>query len=505
MDKDIRVLFVEDEEQDVILVVRELERGGFKVKSRRVDTAESMIASLKEDKFDIIISDHTMPGFSAPAALEVLQQSGIDVPFIIVSGTLKTQTAVEIMRSGAHDYVDKADLSRLVAIIEREMIEAERQQAEQAALNMSQERFRILANTATDWLYWVSPENTLVYVSPSVFEITGYRSEEVTNDNGFWERIIHPGDKECFLKHQAEYMTPPMVNRSCEVEFRIIHKDGTVRYMSHKCGPIIDEYNNLLGRRVSNRDISRRKLIESELEQKTAEAIASEQKARVYFDFLAHDIANILSPMIVYADIIKLNPNDQAEVQKFITKTYEQVRRAAALIRNLRRLEAIDKLHPNEVDTIDIRTLFSAIEDNIRCAFPNKVIEISYDIPDVESMVVRGGEWMQDVFHSIYDNAVRYSIRSPVRLDIKASMQKKDKEDYWQIEVCDNGPGISIDLRNLYSNGIHSEQGFKGVASSMPFCITFIKCIGGEMLIGDRISGDPKQGTKITVRLPRGE
>ena len=506
MKKEIRILFIEDSEEDVILTVRELERGGFKVTSKRVETAESMTASLNEDKFDIIFLDHTMPHFSAPAALQILKQSEIDLPFIIVSGTLSTQKAVDLMRGGAQDYVDKGDFSRLVAIVEREMREAEKRRAELDSLIMSKEYFRILADTATDWIYWLGPRNELIYVSPSVYEVTGYRQEEFTSDHGLTTSIIHPGDKEQFLRHQTEYTTLPALYHSCEVEFRILRKDGTVRWISHKCGPIIDENNNSLGRHISNRDISRRKLAESELEQKTAEAIASEQKARIYFDFLAHDIANILTPMMVYADIIKLKPNDPAEVLNFITKTHEQVKRAAALIGNLRRLEAVDKLHPNEMDTMDLRTLFSALEDNIRSAFPNKVIEISYDIPDAESMVVRGGEWMQDVFRYIYDNAVRYSIDSPVKLDIKASMQQESKKTYWQIEVCDNGPGISDNLKNHLSIGIvNSNKSFSGVASSIPFCASFIRSIGGEMHIEDRISGDRKQGTKVTIRLLRGE
>jgi two-component system cell cycle sensor histidine kinase/response regulator CckA len=506
MNKNIQVLFVEDSEEDVILLAKELERGGFKVTSKRVDTPESMVASLKEDKFDIILSDHTMPRFSAPAALQVLEQSGIDLPFVIVSGTLKTQTAVDIMRTGAKDYVDKGDLSRLVAIVEREIREAERRRTEEANFIISQQRFQTLANTSTDWVYWLSPDKEIVYISPSVFDITGYRPEEFRSNHDLFESIVHPGDKECFIKHQAEYTIPPMGNFNCEIEFRIIHKDGTVRWVSHKCGPITHENNNFLGRRISNRDITRRKLIESELEQKTAEAIASEQKATIYFDFLAHDMANILSPMMIYADIIKLKPDNAEEILKFINKTLEQVRRAAVLISNLRRLESIDKLHPNEMDVIDLRTLFSALEDNIRGDFPDKVIEISYDLPDVGSMAVKGGEWMQKVFHDIYDNAVRYSVNSPVNLYIKATMQQDGKERYWQIEISDNGPGIPNNLKKYYSNSIiDSVDGFKGVASSMPFCISFIRCIGGEMRIEDRIPGDPKQGTKITIRLLRGE
>jgi len=503
MDKAVRVLFVEDEEKDVALSVRELERGGFKVTSKRVDSAESMIASLNEGGFDIILSDHTMPRFSAPAALEILKQSGIKLPFIIVSGTLRAEVAVAIMRNGAQDYVDKGDLSRLAAIVERELLESEKRRNERELLNVSntllKEAYHLAHIGGWDWLM----ENDTVIWTEELYEIAGRDISLPAPTYAEQQRIYTPASWEKLVRAVKNALTS---GETYNLELELVLPDGSIRWTNAIGGVKRDAGGKILGLHGTLQDINDRKHIESELEQKTAEAIASEQKAMIYFDFLAHDMANILSPMMIYADIIKLKPNDPAEVLKFINKTHEQVKRAAALIYNLRRLESVDKLHPNEIDVIDLRTLFSAMDDNIRSAFPNKAIEMSYDIPDVESMAVKGGEWMQQVFHCIYDNAVRHSVNSTVKLDIKASMQQEGKQDYWLIEVSDNGPGISNKLKKHYSASIvNSKEGFKGVASSIPFCISFMRCIGGEMLIGDRIDGDPTQGTKITIRLPRGE
>ena len=121
----LRVLFVEDSQPDAVLLTRALERGGFQPVCERVDTAEAMQAALNKGSWDLILADHSMPTFSAPEALELLTKKLIDIPFIIVSGHIDEETAVAAMRMGAHDYIMKDRLARLVPAVERELREAE--------------------------------------------------------------------------------------------------------------------------------------------------------------------------------------------------------------------------------------------------------------------------------------------------------------------------------------------------------------------------------------------
>jgi signal transduction histidine kinase/CheY-like chemotaxis protein len=120
----LRVLLVEDNEFDAELVIREIERSGYAPVWERVDTRDAMMAALAERRWDFIIADHNMPHFSAPAALAALHESGLDVPFIIVSGSIEEDTAVAAMRAGAHDYVTKGRLARLGPAVQRELREA---------------------------------------------------------------------------------------------------------------------------------------------------------------------------------------------------------------------------------------------------------------------------------------------------------------------------------------------------------------------------------------------
>jgi two-component system, cell cycle sensor histidine kinase and response regulator CckA len=129
----LSVLIVEDSETDAALIARELRKGGFDPVSERVETAEAMTSALDGGTWDVIVSDYTMPRFSAPAAYLLLKEKGIDLPFIIVSGTVGEETAVAAMRLGVQDYLVKGNLARLVPAIERELREAGERQARRRA------------------------------------------------------------------------------------------------------------------------------------------------------------------------------------------------------------------------------------------------------------------------------------------------------------------------------------------------------------------------------------
>ncbi len=120
----LRVLIVEDNEDDAMLIARTLEQEGYDLTWERVDTPEAMSEALDSQEWDSVISDYVMPQFSGLDALNLFQDRGLDMPFIIVSGTIGEDIAVEAMRAGAHDYVMKGNLVRLGVAVRRELQEA---------------------------------------------------------------------------------------------------------------------------------------------------------------------------------------------------------------------------------------------------------------------------------------------------------------------------------------------------------------------------------------------
>lgn len=126
----LRVLIIEDSQVDAFLLERALQRGGFHPVCQRVETPESMSDALRRHRWDLILADHSMPRFSAPEALAMVKARDLDIPFIIVSGHIEEETAVSAMKSGAHDYIMKDRLARLVPAVERELREAEVRRAQ---------------------------------------------------------------------------------------------------------------------------------------------------------------------------------------------------------------------------------------------------------------------------------------------------------------------------------------------------------------------------------------
>ena len=133
MSTPLRVLIVEDQEDDAALMLRELRRAQFEPESERVETEQELRDALEKGGWDIVLSDHGLPRFNSLQALNMLHESGLDLPFIIVSGSIGEDLAVAAMKSGAHDYIMKNNLARLGPAVEREMREAETRRARRTA------------------------------------------------------------------------------------------------------------------------------------------------------------------------------------------------------------------------------------------------------------------------------------------------------------------------------------------------------------------------------------
>jgi PAS domain S-box-containing protein len=157
----LRALIVEDSENDTRLLLGDLERSKYEIAHERVETAEALVAALDREKWDILFCDFTMPKFSGLKALEIVRERNIDLPFIFVSGTLGEEVAVRAMKLGAHDYVMKGNLARLIPAMERELREADvrlqRRNAEED-MRTSEYKYRQLFESLGDAAFLIDRE-----------------------------------------------------------------------------------------------------------------------------------------------------------------------------------------------------------------------------------------------------------------------------------------------------------------------------------------------------------
>lgn len=225
--KPLRVLMVEDSEDDALLLIRELKKGDYDPEYGRVETAEAMRTALREKSWDVILCDYRLPQFNGPMAIALLKESGIDIPLIIVSGAIGEETAADCMRCGAHDYVMKGNLSRLVPAVERELKEAEsraQRRRAQEELRESEERYRELVRYAPAGIYEVDYEaNRFISVNDIICEYTGYTRDELLTTNLF--NILTKGSRKLMLARLEKLMAGENIEPT--VEYRIRKKDGT--------------------------------------------------------------------------------------------------------------------------------------------------------------------------------------------------------------------------------------------------------------------------------------
>jgi putative nucleotidyltransferase with HDIG domain/PAS domain S-box-containing protein len=200
---DLNVLIVEDSEDDAELIIRELRRGGYNPRTLRVDTKSALIDALKNQKWDLILSDFALPGFTGAGALALWKEFDLDIPFIVVSGTIGEETAVTMMKAGASDYLMKQNMARLNAAIERELRETQvRRQQRQAekSLRDSELRFSLFMNYYPGLVLIQDVEGKIVYANQRFREIFPGREwlGEIARDHlpEDWADLLTLGDRQ---------------------------------------------------------------------------------------------------------------------------------------------------------------------------------------------------------------------------------------------------------------------------------------------------------------------
>jgi PAS domain S-box-containing protein len=221
----VRLLIVEDNADDALVMLQELRRHGTSVLDRRVQTAAEMRDALATQTWDAILADYSLPSFSAPAALAILKESGRDLPFIIVTGSLGEEVAAECMRAGAHDFICKANLSRLAPALEREIRDGEIRRSHssaQAERESIYRRFRALVENLPTAIGLLAADGTISYDSPALSRILGYGCDELTGTCAF--DLMHPDDREAVVAAVGRSVDAP--GDTGFIEHRCRHKDG---------------------------------------------------------------------------------------------------------------------------------------------------------------------------------------------------------------------------------------------------------------------------------------
>ncbi|HEY2515500.1 MAG TPA: response regulator, partial [Polyangiaceae bacterium] len=213
----LHVLVVEDNADDAELLARELGRGPYEITWERVETPEAMAEALDRKRWDIVVSDYAMPRFSAPAALALLQASGFEVPFMVVSGTIGEETAVHALKSGANDFLVKGKLARLLPAIDRELREGRGREARreaERALRTSELRFRRLAESGVVGIVVGEESGKLAFANDTFLKLVERSHEELASGCVRWSDLLAPERQE-----DAPHRRLPAASEPWETEY----------------------------------------------------------------------------------------------------------------------------------------------------------------------------------------------------------------------------------------------------------------------------------------------
>ena len=287
----LRVLMVEDSEDDALLIIRELKKGSYAPEYERVETASAMLTALKDKTWDIILSDYKMPHFSGTKAIAVLKETNIDIPVIIVSGTIGEETAIECMRLGAHDYIMKNNLSRLCPAIARELEEAtsrsKRKQAEEA-LRQSEERYRTILDEMEDGYFEVDLAGNFTFVNDADCRLLGHSREELIGAS--FKGHLNEEDFDILYNAFGRIYSTGKPERG--ISYRAIRKDGITGFAEVAGFPLQNQKGEIIGFRGIAQDITDRKRLEEALRE-------SEKKYRLLADNI-DDVIFILDMNLNY-------------------------------------------------------------------------------------------------------------------------------------------------------------------------------------------------------------
>jgi response regulator RpfG family c-di-GMP phosphodiesterase len=316
--KSLRILLIEDSDDDAQLMLRELRRLGYEVKPRRIETSEELRSALTAQEWDLVLCDYSLPHLNPPQALEIIKSAGLDLPFIIVSGTIGEESAISALKAGAHDFIIKGKYARLGPAIERELGEAvvrrQRRQAE-AALR---EKEQLLSEAQRighigSWNYDLTTGS--LQFSDEMYRLLDILPQNFDHSIEAFLNLIYPEDRPPAEAWVNQFRAGRQVR---ELDIRILRRAGELRYLQCRGAIAFNEAghpNRFMG---TAQDISERKLSELQIRQQVArltalriidQAITSSFDMRFTLDIVLAQVVNQLQ--VDAADILLLDATGQ--------------------------------------------------------------------------------------------------------------------------------------------------------------------------------------------------
>ena len=500
----LRLLLVEDSDDDAELTLRELKRSGFDVSCTRVETVQALTNALA-DTFDIVLCDYTMPTLDAPAALALVRKQSADVPFIVVSGTIGEETAVEVMRSGANDYLLKGNLTRLGPAVRRELqagrARADRRRHDEAR-QQAEASFRLIIESSPD-LVIVHRDGKVVYANPKTLERLGYDStiagEPLTSI------VLAPDAR---AARASESSNPPPTHESerpTPIEQRWKRQDGTVIAVEVVRGPVVFEGEP--AKLLMARDLTERNQIAAamiEMDRMAAIGILAAGVGHEINNPLAYVLANLEFVTGELEMLIGELPAEAAlrlearitDLSQALADTNHGAERVRAIVQDLRTFSRGDD---DNLTSIDVRQI---LDSSLRMAAVTirqkaTIVKEYGEVPPVIANESRLGQ----LFLNLVVNAAQ-AVPDGAPAANRIVVGVRLEEPMVTVSIADTGIGIPQDvLPRIFDPFFTTKPVGQGTGLGLSICRRIVVQLGGDIAV----ESVPGAGTRFTVRIPRAD
>jgi PAS domain S-box-containing protein len=508
MNRDLRLLVVEDSETDASLVVRELQRGGYEVSFERVETASAMRAAMKHDAWDLIISDCGMPSFNALTALSIARTGGSDVPFIVLSGTLDEDDAVEVLRAGANDFLTKQRMVRLLPAVERELRErAVREEGRQSQrrIKVTEERFRTLLESAPDGMVIVGSDGRIAFVNNQTETLFGYTHEELVGQR---IEVLVPERLRASLeaKRASFFDAEGSLSTGEGLDLMALRKNGSEFPVEIRLSPARTAEGDLVTAAI--RDVTARKEAERALRDTEAQLRHAQKMEAVgtLAGGVAHDFNNVLSVILSYTGFLKdaLDPADPMRVD--VDEIGKAAERAASLTRQLLAFSRKQSFVPRVIDPNEV---LRGLDPMLRRLVASDVEIAMVPGAGVGAILADKGQLEQLMMNLVVNARDATPKGGRVRVET-ASAVVRDSEtapcpgmapgEYVVIEVNDSGSGMTPEARaRIFEPFFTTKELGKGTGLGLSVVYGIVAQSGGFISVDTALG----KGSTFRVFFPR--